>query len=110
MTVLLSPFFSWKVAVPESEISCLASGRASDGGSCQCGSRPQLWAKRALLSYSQVRQTKAVRTDRSANSTQLSDAWEMTTGMMIDQVICIFPVQLWRFGSEDKAGQVAEGR
>ena len=36
-----------------------------------------------LSSYSQVRQTKAVRTDRSANSAQLSDTWEMTMGMMI---------------------------
>ena len=70
-TVLLSPFFSGKLRIREGELACLASGEANDS------------EVETLSSYSQVRQTKAVRTDRSANSAQLSDTWEMTMGMMI---------------------------
>lgn len=70
-TALLSPFFSGKLRIREGELACLASGEANDS------------EVETLSSYSQVRQTKAVRTDRSANSAQLSDTWEMTMGMMI---------------------------
>lgn len=53
------------------------------------------WAKSALLSYSQVRQTKAVWTYSSTNSAQLSDTCEIRKGMMIS-------VGTWNWGAQVK--------